>query len=291
MKNLTKRLLTAAVAVPLLLFVFNLGGLYYLAFICAIAVLSSIEFFSLVCPEMPRWRKAYITSISALLCVSAFFGLVLMSLLFTVFVLASIALEFRKEDFTDCLKDLGVTFIPFIYFGWMLSHGVLLRDIGSHGSVSAYASMEQGLADPGFFFVVLAVSCTFLNDAGAFFFGKAFGEKRLARHISAGKTVAGLVGGFFASVVCAIAVNLVFHAPLPLAWAILYAVIIVVVAVAGDLFESIIKRSVGAKDSGFIVPGHGGVLDRFDSLIFVFPFAYYVTLAFYRVGSAYTQYP
>lgn len=291
MKNLIKRLLTAAVAVPLLLFVFHLGGPYYLAFICAVAVLSSIEFFSLVRPEKPKWRKAYVTSISVLLCVSAFFGFTFMSLLFTVFVIASIVLEFRKKDFTDCLKDLGVTFIPLIYFGWMLAHGVLLRNIGSNESVNAYASMEQGLADPGFFFVVLAVSCTFLNDAGAFFFGKAFGKKRLARHISAGKTVAGLVGGFFVSAVCAIVVNLIFHTPLTHVWAIFYAVIIAAVAVAGDLFESIIKRSVGAKDSGFLVPGHGGVLDRFDSLIFVFPFTYYMTLAFYWIGSAYAPYP
>ncbi|MCY4262901.1 MAG: phosphatidate cytidylyltransferase [Candidatus Dadabacteria bacterium] len=278
--NLIKRIATAAVAVPILLLIFYHGGLYYLAFICLITVLCSIEFFTLAGSEIRKSRRIYVTAISLLLVVSAFFDFIVMSLFFTFLIFLSIILEFRKKDFSDCLQDLGMTLLPLIYFGWMLAHGVLLRNI-SDGGNAATGFFYTGPGDIGFFLVVLAVSCTFFNDAGAFFFGKSFGRKKLAHHISSGKTVAGLIGGFFVSIVSAFVVNYIFEYPLPMAWVVLYAVIIAAVAVAGDLFESTIKRGVGVKDSGSLIPGHGGALDRFDSLIFVFPCTYYVSLIFF----------
>ena len=288
MKNLIKRLATAAVAVPVLLLIFYHGGLYYLAFICLLVILSSLEFFPLAGTDVGGRAKTCMTAASALLCVGAYFGFALAGVVFTLLVLVFIVLEFRREDFTDFLRDLGARFVFLVYFGWMFAHGVLLRNVGNDADVALYASERQGLSDPGFFLVVLAVSCTFLNDTGAFAFGKMFGRKKLARHISSGKTVAGLVGGFFAAVASALVVNLVFGAPVAHLWAVLYAVVIAGAAVAGDLFESTIKRSAGVKDSGSIVPGHGGVLDRFDSLIFVFPCTYYLSLLFYRTGGAFS---
>lgn len=282
-KNLIVRIATAVVAVPILLLIFYHGGVYYLAFMCLVAALCSIEFFALAGPDIRKSRKIYITAISLLLIVSAFFDFTLMSLFFTFLIFLSIILEFRKKDFSDCLQDLGMTLLPLIYFGWMFAHGVLLRNISGGESALNYGSFGHGPENIGFFLVVLAVSCTFLNDAGAFFFGKAFGKKKLASHISSGKTVVGLVGGFFVSVISAFAVNLIFSSPLPALWVVLYAVIIAAAAVAGDLFESTIKRGAGVKDSGSLIPGHGGVLDRFDSLIFVFPCTYYVSLVFFRL--------
>ncbi len=283
-RNLIARIVTAVVAVPILLLIFYHGGVYYLALMCLIAALCSVEFFELAGPDIRKTRKIYITAISLLLIISAFLDFMLMSLFFTFLIFLSIILEFRKKDFSDCLRDLGMTLLPLIYFGWMLAHGVLLRNIpGGEGALN-YGSFGQGPEDIGFFLVVLAVSCTFLNDAGAYSFGKAFGKKKLARHISSGKTVVGLIGGFFVSVVSAFVVNIVFSSPLPAPWVVLYAVIIAGAAVAGDLFESTIKRGAGVKDSGSLIPGHGGVLDRFDSLIFVFPCTYYTSLVFFRLS-------
>lgn len=283
-RNLITRIATAVVAVPILLLIFYHGGVYYLAFMCLVAALCSVEFFALAGPDIRKSRRIYITAISLLLIVSAFFDFLLMSLFFTFLIFFSIILEFRKKDFSDCLRDLGMTLLPLIYFGWMLAHGVLLRNIpGGEGALN-YGSFYGAPEDIGFFLVVLAVSCTFLNDAGAYFFGKAFGKKKLASHISSGKTVVGLIGGFFVSVVSAFVVNLVFGNPLPALWVALYAVIIAAAAVAGDLFESTIKRGAGVKDSGSLIPGHGGVLDRFDSLIFVFPCTYYTSLVFFRLS-------
>ena len=282
-RNLITRIATAVVAVPILLLIFYLGGVYYLAFICLLAGLCSLEFLALAGPGIRKSRKIYITAISLLLIISAFFDFVLMGLFFTFLIFLSIILEFRKKDFSDCLQDLGMTLLPLIYFGWMLAHGVLLRNISGDANAGDYGLLYGGPGDIGFFLVVLAVSCTFLNDAGAYFFGKSFGRKKLARHISSGKTVVGLIGGFFVSVVGAFVVNnLIFNSPLSMTWVVVYAVVIVVAAVAGDLFESTIKRGAGVKDSGSLIPGHGGVLDRFDSLIFVFPCTYYISLVFYR---------
>ncbi len=283
-RNLITRIATAVVAVPILLLIFYHGGVYYLALMCLIAALCSIEFFALAGPDIRKSRRTYITAISLLLIVSAFFDFTLMNLFFTLLIFLSIILEFRKKDFSDCLRDLGMTLLPLIYFGWMLAHGVLLRNISGGESALYYGSYGQGPEDIGFFLVVLAVSCTFLNDTGAFFFGKAFGKKKLASHISSGKTVVGLIGGFFVSVVSAFVVNLIFSNPLPALWVVLYAVIIAAAAVAGDLFESTIKRGAGVKDSGSLIPGHGGALDRFDSLIFVFPCTYYTSLIFFRLS-------
>ena len=139
-RNLITRIATAIVAVPVLLLIFYLGGVYYLAFICLLAGLCSLEFFALAGPGIRKSRKIYITAISLLLIISAFFDFMLMSLLFTFLIFLSIILEFRKKDFSDCLQDLGMTLLPLIYFGWMLAHGVLLKKylgrrerLGSYG--------------------------------------------------------------------------------------------------------------------------------------------------------------
>jgi phosphatidate cytidylyltransferase len=157
----------------------------------------------------------------------------------------------------------------------------LLRNIGYVPQIKSYAKKVQGLGDAGFFYLIFVVACTFLNDTGAYFVGRWKGKRKLIPRISPGKTVEGTVGGILSSTITGWIVNLIFRSPLEHHWALIFGFIVGFVALLGDLIESLIKRSAGVKDSGIILPGHGGILDRFDSLILVFPVSYYLIIIYY----------
>jgi phosphatidate cytidylyltransferase len=106
------------------------------------------------------------------------------------------------------------------------------------------------------------------GDTGGYFGGRFFGRRKLSARISPNKTVEGLVGSVIASLCGGLAAHAWYLPELPLAHAVVLGVAVGALGQAGDLFESLIKRSVGAKDSGWIVPGHGGLLDRIDGLLF-----------------------
>jgi phosphatidate cytidylyltransferase len=157
-----------------------------------------------------------------------------------------------------------------LYIGWLLSYLVGLR-------------LEPGtptFPDAGRDFVLLALFATFGSDTAAYFIGKSFGKHKLAPQISPGKTWEGAVAGLFGSVI--ISLLFTFNSPwqLPLNWwqAILLGIAISVFGQAGDLAESLLKRSCGVKDSGSLMPGHGGLLDRMDSVLFagVVVYLYYI---------------
>ncbi|MBA3645584.1 MAG: phosphatidate cytidylyltransferase [Gemmatimonadaceae bacterium] len=128
---------------------------------------------------------------------------------------------------------------------------------------------------------VLPVLLTWATDVGAYAFGRMFGSKKLMPSVSPGKTVAGALGGLILTViVCLLYVRfaLIPYAQLGLTiqGAILFAIIVSVAGQTGDLAESLLKREAGVKDSSTLIPGHGGILDRFDSLLFVLPIAFLV---------------
>ena len=207
-------------------------------------------------------------------------------LFLTLSVILVLALELRKLSEGKTITRAGATLLGIVYLGWLLSHGVLLRNIGDSGSIEMYALDYQGLADPGFFLIFFTVACTFLNDTGAYFSGLKLGRHKLAPSISPGKTVEGTIGGIVACILTGLIVNYGFGSPLNSDWTILFSLVIAFAAIFGDLTESAIKRGAGIKDSGAIVPGHGGVLDRFDSLIFVFPVSYYFIIVYYLIKGA-----
>jgi len=195
----------------------------------------------------------------------------------------NVSINFVFSNVPNCpgIKKMGMVFFPLIYFGWLLSHGIMLRNIGDNSIVYDFSVNNLGLKNPGFFFLALVFACTFMNDTGAYFTGKQLGKHKLSPNISPGKTIEGTVGGLIISVITAFAFNIIFSSPLSFIWVLIFGLAIGVAAIFGDLVESYIKRGAGVKDSGGFVPGHGGILDRFDSFFFVFPVAYYLTLFFF----------
>jgi phosphatidate cytidylyltransferase len=114
---------------------------------------------------------------------------------------------------------------------------------------------------------ILMLGCTILNDTFAYFVGRAIGSHKMAPRISPKKSIEGAVGGLIGSVVAAMVVK-IYSPWLPAKYAIILGLVVGIVGQWGDLFESAIKRDFRVKDSGKILPGHGGILDRFDAILF-----------------------
>jgi len=152
-----------------------------------------------------------------------------------------------------------------LYVGWMLSYWLNLR----------------ALAD-GRNWVYLAMLTTFVNDTGAFFIGRARGKHKLAPAISAAKTWEGAIGGLICAILGAVIIAMVLNLLFPFTYKywqiVLLGFLVGLFAQLGDLVESLLKRNMGLKESGNLLPGHGGILDRFDSLIFVGAVIYYYVL-------------
>ena len=123
-------------------------------------------------------------------------------------------------------------------------------------------------------------------DISAYFAGKKWGTTKLAPEISPGKTVAGMYGALISGLVCAVVLSLIYGFQLMIAADfVLLSVLTVLISIYGDLFVSVVKRQRGVKDSGSLLPGHGGVLDRIDSMIAAIPFFYGCIYFVYRLVS------
>ena len=173
------------------------------------------------------------------------------------------------------IVNVATTALGALYCGWLPCHLLLIRQIGMNRISAFQFSISDGLFL--LMFVFLAVAIT---DIGAYYFGIKFGKHKLAEVISPKKTVEGAIGG----AVCAVIVSLfgVLYTPLNLIQSIIGGLIITLSAQLGDLSESLIKRDAGVKDSSHLLPGHGGMLDRFDGYIFAMPVAYYFFMHFTR---------
>lgn len=143
----------------------------------------------------------------------------------------------------------------------------------SYVGLFVYVYLLRTLPD-GWIWVVFMVVGTWVSDTTAFFVGRYFGKHRLARVLSPGKTIEGAIGGIAGSILVA-AAFLFIYPFLPRAPLLVLGCLLGVAAQAGDLVESAFKRQAGVKDAGDIIPGHGGMLDRFDSMLFTAPLVYY----------------
>jgi len=186
----------------------------------------------------------------------------LIPLILIVFTAATlIAATLRGAPFDKMIASTGATILGVLYVVLLGSHLVAVRT-GFNQALSADLLC--------FFFLVLMGS-----DTGAYFVGRAFGKRKLAPSISPVKTWEGVAGGLLAGLLMGSIAHFWFFRELPLKLALPLAAVMTVVGILGDLTESALKRSAGAKDTANILPGHGGLLDRLDSLLFNAPVIYY----------------
>jgi phosphatidate cytidylyltransferase len=184
----------------------------------------------------------------------------------TAFVLLVLALSLRRAPRPRQVESMAVTLFGVLYVGWLSAHMVLLRELPWRAGYD-YA---QGAS-----YVLLAFFVTWSCDTGAYAVGRTFGRRRPWARISPRKSLEGSIGGLIFAVIGAFVARAWFARYLgpwdPLALGLLVGVF----AQVGDLVESLLKRDASHGDSSDIIPGHGGILDRFDSLYFGAPIVYY----------------
>ncbi len=181
------------------------------------------------------------------------------------------------------ITNVSTTLLGAVYVGWLFSYLTLLR-----GMPDLLHDHTQVLKPPipgttvGEWLVIYVTTSTWLSDVGALFIGRRFGRTPLAPEISPNKTLEGSVGGLLASLILGGAFGVFLHIP-PL-HAFVLSLLCGMAGQVGDLSESALKRDLGLRDFGDLLPGHGGILDRIDSLLFAAPMAYYY-IAFFLVAA------
>jgi len=268
---LKHRVITAAVGIPLIILAIWFGNPWIAIFIAAAALAGAYEFYGMASFDR-REPLLYLGLLWTLaLVLSPYYqSSQVLPMVVTVAILASLVCLLFRPSREKGFNQWAWTIAGALYVGWMLSYWLNLR----------------GLED-GRNWVYLAMLTTFANDTSAYFIGRARGRHKLAPAISPAKTKEGAIGGLAGAVAGAAIIATVLKmisAELGDPFALRYWQIIVLglvvglVAQLGDLVESLLKRQMGVKESGDLLPGHGGVLDRFDSLIFVGAVVYYYAL-------------
>ena len=271
---LKKRVITALVGLPFLIVIVWFGEPWFTILVAMWGLLAAFEFYRMVAASKVSpltyfgliWTLLFILSRNSglLYILRPHFDLNLLTplLLTSAVILSPIWLLLRRQKegaFTGWAWTIG----GILYIGWLLSHLVVLRGL-----------------DDGRNWVFLALFTTFASDTAAFFVGRALGKHHLAPRISPGKTWEGAIAGVFGAIIVSLFFILPTPLKLPLSWwqAILLGLVVSVFGQLGDLVESLLKRNMGVKDSGKFLPGHGGFLDRIDSVVFAGIVVYYYVI-------------
>lgn len=258
---LRARLATAAVAIPLLLLLILYPSPWPLAaLVLLIGAIGLSEYAAMAFSQQPG-EKVLTVVLGTLVLAAALYpepgaltgALALMISLALVWVL------FTRPDFEQGLRDIGLLVLGILYLSVLLPHFVWLQQVPPDGPR----------------WVVFVVAIAMAGDAAGFFVGKSIGRHKLSPHVSPGKTVEGAIGIVVASLLAGTLCKLVFLPSPSYQRVLILSAAMGVVGQLGDLSESVIKRAFSTKESGWIFPGHGGVLDRVDSLLFPVALVYY----------------
>ncbi|MBW2240817.1 MAG: phosphatidate cytidylyltransferase [Deltaproteobacteria bacterium] len=287
--NLTLRLITAALLIPPIIFVIFQPGPWVLGTVLVITMFGVSEFYDMIEAKGAEPLRTFGMTAAAALPVIAYLGSeYLATLVLSAVLLGVMVAQLGKARIAESLASISGTFFGVFYVGWLLSHAVVLRSFEAQVAQRFGPDAAAGIhPEAGAFYLFFTISVVIGGDVGAYFVGGAYGKRKLAPFVSPNKTVEGALGAMAAGMIVALFNKVLFDTFWPelsddlgfLACAIL-AVVLNVVGILGDLVESLLKRDAQVKDSGGILPGTGGVLDRIDSNLLAIPVMYYLLLAY-----------
>jgi phosphatidate cytidylyltransferase len=268
--SLALRIASGIVFVPLLVLLAMVGGLPFWTFVAMQITTGLIEFYRMMRSRRLRpYRRLGIASAVALLWICYRPHTPHVALLLTGTLLLVLGLELRRPEATRRVEDIAVTCFGVLYVGWLSAHLVLLRELPWRAGTDYHDGAR---------YVLLAFWLTWCCDTGAYTVGRVLGRNRPWTRISPRKSVEGSIGGFAAAILAGLVARAWFAPFLSARDALLLGAMVGLFAQVGDLVESLLKRDAGHGDSSELIPGHGGILDRFDSLLFGAPAVYYYLL-------------
>lgn len=268
-KNAT-RILTGSIIGLIALWCLLYGGIALLALISIFVYIGSKEYVQIL------ENKGFYPSLKVMFFSDIIFALLayfnrfdLVAIAFTVCsISAFIYVLFRGRQ--PYIANVSTTILGFVYGGWFPLHLLLIRGLNAE---NYQGFLKLNIQNDGLGYVVFLFTTILLTDTGCYYFGKKFGKHKLAPVISPNKTIEGSIGGTICAIIGALIIGYFIH--LGIYHSLILGFLCTIFAQIGDLSESLIKRDAGVKDSGNILPGHGGFLDRTDSYVLTIPVMFY----------------
>ncbi len=257
----TRRILVAVPAIIFAIAITVAGGIVFMLAMIAIGILCLREYLEMTSASRPLAIPAYAAVIAMV--VAAHFGSsynVLLIFAASFPVLFAFGADARRRD--GVTVSMGVTLLGIVWIGIPLAHAVFLRDLPNHGAA----------------LLIDVLVGTFVTDTAAYATGRMFGSHKIAPSLSPNKTVEGLIGGFIIGTMGFWFAGL-YQNWLSGADALIMGAAVAAIAPVGDLFESMLKRDLGKKDTGTLFGPHGGILDRLDAVLFTVVVGYYLAQA------------
>ena len=269
---LRQRVLSAIVFLPILFASIWFGNPWFSVVVAIAALLGVIEFYALVARREWHPLTFFGTLWTLFFIFNAYYApkyssnniyiLVTSALIASAVALSLVRVLFLRPSGEKVMVSWAASVAGIFYMGWLLSYWVLI--------MNSYGGDWNGRD-----WVILALFSTFAVDTTAYFIGRAWGRHKMAPTVSPGKTWEGAIGGLVGAIVAVVALALILDIDISYSEMVVVGVLIAVFAQLGDLAESKLKRSMGAKEASNLIPGHGGILDRLDSIVFTGVVVYY----------------
>ena len=259
--NTTQRVLVSLVAIPVIIAASYFGGIYFFLFTAGIAVVSFYEFSRFV-----KNKSVYVNTGTGivfilLLLVNEFFHyLDIYYLILALTVFLTLVELFRNKG--SAILNIGTTLLGILYIGFFADALLAIREL--------YPRIEY-LYDRGGFLIISILAAIWICDSAAFFGGTSLGKHKLFPRVSPKKSWEGAIFGFIFSILTMLLAKVIILDFLSWTTVVILGIIIGIIGQLGDLVESLFKRDAGVKDSSGLIPGHGGIFDRFDSLLYTAP--------------------